>query len=337
MSLVTEGARAPHRLYEFALRTLVQSAKIVVPLAVAVALLSPVLLRLLGPQYVTGASVLLPLLVLSAIPNVVIATFLSAARVQRRMRGGRGRHRDDGGERDGALGRAARPVRAHRRRGRVARWRSRSSPSDCSPRSSEPCGLPERAAAPAAAPDARSAATPPARCFRRWMPRRAGKRPASRAPILTSARSSSDPAATAGPRCCGSPAPTSGPAACVHAHRGPRRGRCPGVARRVAPPRAGRCWRPAPRADSRGSSRRTSGAWTTRRATARFGHDVVAGRAGAAIRTLHAATATETPVDDGVLHAWVDEPIAELRATAGTPLARRRRPCGARSAPGGSP
>ena len=86
MSLVTEGARAPQRLYEFALRTLAQSAKIVVPLAVAVALLSPVILRLLGPDYVDGASILLPLLVLSAIPNVVISTFLAAARVQRRMR-----------------------------------------------------------------------------------------------------------------------------------------------------------------------------------------------------------------------------------------------------------
>jgi O-antigen/teichoic acid export membrane protein/aminoglycoside phosphotransferase len=85
MSLVTEGARAPHRLYEFALRTLAQCGKIVIPLAVATALLSPLILRFFGPEYVTGASVLLPLLVLSAIPNVVIATFLAAARVQRRM------------------------------------------------------------------------------------------------------------------------------------------------------------------------------------------------------------------------------------------------------------
>jgi len=36
MSLVTEGARAPQRLYEFALRTLAQCGKIVVPLALAV-------------------------------------------------------------------------------------------------------------------------------------------------------------------------------------------------------------------------------------------------------------------------------------------------------------
>lgn len=86
MSLVTEGARAPQRLYEFALRTLAQCGKIVVPLALVVALLSPLILRVLGSQYASGASLLLPLLVLSAIPNVVITTFLSAARVQKRMR-----------------------------------------------------------------------------------------------------------------------------------------------------------------------------------------------------------------------------------------------------------
>jgi aminoglycoside phosphotransferase len=57
-----------------------------------------------------------------------------------------------------------------------------------------------------------------------------------------------------------------------------------------------------------------------RGAAARLGHDLVAARAGAAIRALHAATAAETPVDDAVLRAWVDEPIAELRATAATPL-----------------
>jgi O-antigen/teichoic acid export membrane protein/aminoglycoside phosphotransferase len=86
MSLVTEGARAPQRLYEFALRTLAQCGKIVVPLAVVVAAISPLILRLFGSDYVEGASVVLPLLVLSAIPHVVIATFLAAARVQQRMR-----------------------------------------------------------------------------------------------------------------------------------------------------------------------------------------------------------------------------------------------------------
>jgi O-antigen/teichoic acid export membrane protein len=72
MSLVTEGARSPQRLYEFALRTLAQCARIVIPLSVLVVLLSPFILRLYGPDYFEGASLLLPLLVLSAIPHVVI-------------------------------------------------------------------------------------------------------------------------------------------------------------------------------------------------------------------------------------------------------------------------
>ena len=132
MSLVTEGARAPQRLYEFALRTLAQSGKIVVPLALAVALLSPVILRLLGPEYVDGASVLLPLLVLSAIPNVVIATFLERGPGAASDARGRRRHRGDVDQRDGALGAPARPVRARRCRrgvaGRPVRDRDRAAP-----------------------------------------------------------------------------------------------------------------------------------------------------------------------------------------------------------------
>ena len=86
MSLVTEGARTPDRLYEFALRTLAQCARVVVPLSIVVALASPIILRVFGEEYQEGAQFLLPLLVLSAIPYTVIATFTAAARVQRRMR-----------------------------------------------------------------------------------------------------------------------------------------------------------------------------------------------------------------------------------------------------------
>jgi Phosphotransferase enzyme family len=57
-----------------------------------------------------------------------------------------------------------------------------------------------------------------------------------------------------------------------------------------------------------------------RHAVARYGHELIQARAGAAIRVLHTATATETPVDEDVLRAWVDEPVTELRTTAGTPL-----------------
>jgi aminoglycoside phosphotransferase (APT) family kinase protein len=43
-------------------------------------------------------------------------------------------------------------------------------------------------------------------------------------------------------------------------------------------------------------------------------------RAADAIGVLHAATAAETTVGERALVQWVDEPIAELRATAATPL-----------------
>jgi aminoglycoside phosphotransferase (APT) family kinase protein len=52
----------------------------------------------------------------------------------------------------------------------------------------------------------------------------------------------------------------------------------------------------------------------------RLGHGPLFAASAAAVRDIHLATATETPVDEAVLHAWVDEPIAELRSTAGTPL-----------------
>jgi aminoglycoside phosphotransferase len=57
-----------------------------------------------------------------------------------------------------------------------------------------------------------------------------------------------------------------------------------------------------------------------RLASARLGDGVVLARAATAIRLLHAETAAESVVDEAVLRSWVDEPIAELRATAGAPL-----------------
>jgi aminoglycoside phosphotransferase len=57
-----------------------------------------------------------------------------------------------------------------------------------------------------------------------------------------------------------------------------------------------------------------------RAAARRVGHDIAAARAAAAVRSLHVASAAETTVDEATLHQWVDEPIEELRATAGSPL-----------------
>jgi O-antigen/teichoic acid export membrane protein len=85
MSFVTESARAPERIIELARKMIAHSLRIVAPLAVFVALTAPLVLRVFGPAYSHHATHLLQLLALSAIPNVVTATYLSIARVQRRL------------------------------------------------------------------------------------------------------------------------------------------------------------------------------------------------------------------------------------------------------------
>ncbi len=120
MSLVTEGARAPHRLYEFALRTLAQCGKIVVPLAVATALLSPLILRALRAG-VRDRCVRPP-----AVARPVRDPQRRDRHVPRRgpraTPDARGGHRDRGdvGERRRALRPPAAPVRVDRCRGGLA-------------------------------------------------------------------------------------------------------------------------------------------------------------------------------------------------------------------------
>ncbi len=317
MSLVTEGARAPQRLYEFALRTLVQSAKIVVPLAVAVALLSPLILRLLGPQYVTGASVLLPLLVLSAIPNVVIATFLSAARVQRRMR-------------------AVVVVTAT----------MSVSVMGLSVVLLDRYGLTGVGVAWLAAQSVIAIGLLATELRAMWLPHV----PLHRLPHPTLVRSHAAgavlPALDAATDWEAAGEPRADPDLGAIVVRSRRDGR-PALLRFARTDLGARSLRHAHRALSEVGTLALPDDWRrlapavlesgtaggqpwlvethiagvdARRSTARFGHDVIAGRAGAAIRALHASTATETPVDDAVLQAWVDDPISELRATAGTPL-----------------
>ena len=318
MSLVTEGARAPQRLYEFALRTLAQSAKIVVPLALVVALLSPLILRLFGPEYVDGASM----------PPAAARALGDPERrdldVPERGPGpapdarGRGRHRGDVDQRDGALGPAARPVRAHRRRRRVARGpvgdRDRAAPHRA------PGGLAApRPAAPAAAlrvhpqPRGRAAARPRARG------RRVGSRPASPGPTPISGRSSSARGHDGRPRRAAvrpdrtrraQPAP-----APLRARRA-RPARRPGGWRASRP----RCWR------RRGRGPALVGRDPPRRLDARAcgdrtGPRVGAARAGEAIRVLHTATATrDARRRSSPAPAWVDEPITRA---AGRRPARR--------------
>lgn len=86
MSLVTEASRQPERVVEYARRMIALALRIVAPLAIVIALGAPLILRIFGPAYANHATHLLQLLALSAIPNTVTATYLSIARVQRRLR-----------------------------------------------------------------------------------------------------------------------------------------------------------------------------------------------------------------------------------------------------------
>jgi O-antigen/teichoic acid export membrane protein len=86
MSLVTEASRQPERVVEYARRMIALALRIVAPLAIVIAIGAPLILRIFGPEYANHSTHLLQLLALSAIPNTVTATYLSIARVQRRLR-----------------------------------------------------------------------------------------------------------------------------------------------------------------------------------------------------------------------------------------------------------
>lgn len=84
-SLVVQAAAHPERLDAYTWRLLRHTLLLIVPAALAVTVAAPSILRLFGPDYEAAAGTL-RLLALAAIPNVITAVFVSAARVRRRMR-----------------------------------------------------------------------------------------------------------------------------------------------------------------------------------------------------------------------------------------------------------
>lgn len=86
MSLLAEGAREPARLTEYGYRMFIQTARLVVPAALVLVIGAPLLLKLFGSSYSDEGSRLLRLLAISALPDMVTATFISMARVQQRMK-----------------------------------------------------------------------------------------------------------------------------------------------------------------------------------------------------------------------------------------------------------
>ena len=85
MAMITEASREQHRLVEYTRRTALHALRIVVPLVVVGIVAAPLVLRVFGPAYASHSVVPFQLFALAAIPNVVISTYVSVARVQRKM------------------------------------------------------------------------------------------------------------------------------------------------------------------------------------------------------------------------------------------------------------
>ena len=82
-ALVAEAARYPQRAASLARDALRHATLLVLPLAVVGVFLTPFGLGLLGQDYATNGTVLLRLLLVSAVPQAVIGIALGAARVRR--------------------------------------------------------------------------------------------------------------------------------------------------------------------------------------------------------------------------------------------------------------
>jgi O-antigen/teichoic acid export membrane protein len=84
MSLTTEGAHEPERLWEHTRATLKASFRIIAPLAALLVVGAPLVLAVFGTKYQAGAGVL-RLFALSTIPAMIPLTFVTVARVQKRL------------------------------------------------------------------------------------------------------------------------------------------------------------------------------------------------------------------------------------------------------------
>jgi aminoglycoside phosphotransferase len=317
MSLVTEAARSPQRLYEFALRTLAQCGKIVVPLALLVALASPLILWVLGPKYSDGASAVLPLLVLSAIPHVVISTFLSAARVQKRMRAV---VVVTAAMSVSVMGLSVLLLLAYGLTGVGVAWLVAQSLVAIWLLATELRAvwlprvpfhrLPHRTRTRT---DAEEAVRSVLSSLNEWEPAGRARADCDVGTVLVRRRGDDDVAVL---RFAGSDLGSRG----LLRHRE--------ALIEIDAGRAGAGWHVlAPHVLATGDAvglpwvieTRVPGG-DARDAARRVGPQAVAANAAEAIRGLHLATATESPIDDPVLRQWVDDPIDELRHAAATPL-----------------
>jgi O-antigen/teichoic acid export membrane protein len=84
-SLVVEASTRPDALAEYSYRVLVQSALIVIPLAVILVIIAPYALLLFGKTYSVEGTTLLRLLSISAVPHIVTVIYVSMAQVRRQI------------------------------------------------------------------------------------------------------------------------------------------------------------------------------------------------------------------------------------------------------------
>ena len=85
-ALVAEGARRPERTVALARQALWNSARLVIPLAIVGVLVAPLVLDVLGPDYAANGTLVLQLLLVSAIPQIVVGISIATARIRRDLR-----------------------------------------------------------------------------------------------------------------------------------------------------------------------------------------------------------------------------------------------------------
>ncbi len=85
-ALVAEGAREPERTVSLARQAVWNSARLVIPAALVGVVVAPYVLGILGPDYRANGTLVLQLLLISAIPQVIVGTAIATARIRRDLR-----------------------------------------------------------------------------------------------------------------------------------------------------------------------------------------------------------------------------------------------------------
>ncbi len=85
-ALVAEGARDPERAVPLARQALWNSVRLVIPLAVVGVFAAPLVLGILGPDYAANGTLVLQLLLVSAIPQTIVGIAIATARIRRDLR-----------------------------------------------------------------------------------------------------------------------------------------------------------------------------------------------------------------------------------------------------------